>query len=94
MKLNLSYIAGFFEGEGNAGFYGKHKKFSIELHQNNPDILYKIKDYFGCGAIYKNNKRNVYRWRAACNQGLMVVNQIYPYLQFRQEELLKTGAIK
>ena len=93
MKLNLSYIAGFFEGEGNAGFYsngnGSKTRFTIELHQKNPDILYKIRDYFNCGVVYKLPKRSYYRWRVTHSKGMDILKQIYPHLQCRKKEFYK-----
>ena len=91
--MNLSYIAGFFEGEGNANWYGngrgKKKVFAIELYQKNPDILYQIRDYFDCGVVSKHPKRNYYRWRTTGNKGIKILKKIYPYLLCRQEEFNK-----
>ena len=90
MKLNLSYIAGFFEGEGCAGFYKNgngRRRFSLEISQNNPYILYKIKDYFGRGHIADiSDKRKCCKWIVSCNKGLDILRQLYPYLQFRKDE--------
>ena len=65
--INSDWIRGFTDGEG-CFYVGINKnntmtmkvqvlpEFSITQHKRDVKLLYKIKDFFGCGLIKKNNK--------------------------------------
>lgn len=97
-EVSLSWIAAFWEGEGNAGVYGNGKRLNgkqksrldVEIFQNNPKPLHWIKDVTELGRIGK--KANGYRWRVRDKKAKEFLSLIYPYLQFRQDEV--TSLIK
>ncbi|MEM3642041.1 MAG: LAGLIDADG family homing endonuclease [Candidatus Bathyarchaeia archaeon] len=78
--LNLDYLAGFFDGEGCVHFYigkssrssfGVRVRVSLTIAQKHDEILRKIRDFLGFGAIYRdsgycryvvNSSRNVLRF--------------------------------
>ena len=44
--MNWKYIAGFFDGEGSVGWYGKdNKNPRITISQKNDKVLFKIKEF-------------------------------------------------
>ena len=57
--LNSNWITGFIDGDGTfalekvRGFY----RPVLSLPQNDPQLLYKIKKFFGCGTVTKKNKK-------------------------------------
>lgn len=74
-KLELTWIAGFYEGEGSAGFYRinrnrghklyKSYRLMVGISQIEKSILTWIKNTVEMGSIgtWKNNKRNQYGWK-------------------------------
>ncbi len=72
---DLNWIAGFYEGEGSAGFYRINRNRNNKLHKSfrlmvgisqiEKSILVWIKDTLNMGSIgtWKNNKRNTYGWK-------------------------------
>ena len=79
--LNPDYIVGLIDGEGSFTVYirnpdGKkdakrrvkaEPRFYIKLIEKDKDILYKLKDFFGCGNVYfqkdtRQNHQNCYRY--------------------------------
>ena len=89
----LSWIAGFWEGEGNAGLYRHGKRpsgqqrirLTVEIGQKNPTPLYRIRGVFGYGTVQK--KSNVYSFRVLDRKAKCFLIAIYPYLKFRQYEI-------
>lgn len=69
MKLHAQWIVGFVDGEGcfivgvrtsptcKAG-YSLQPAFSVEQHVHDVQVLYAIKDYFGCGHVYLPKEGN------------------------------------
>lgn len=55
--MNIDYIAGFFDGEGSFGLYGKIKRPKVSITQTDFDILEKIRIFLGMGQVYKLSKR-------------------------------------
>lgn len=71
-KLDPNWVTGFTDAEGcfsiiidnSYNIKGKIRiSFEINLHEKDKDILYKIQDFFGIGAIYhrSDRKKSVYR---------------------------------
>jgi len=71
--LDPNYITGFVDGEGSFSISISPKSlkevnweirpsFSISQHKRNRGILFKIKEYFGCGWIRPNIKDKTYKY--------------------------------
>ena len=79
--LNSDYIVGLIDGEGSFTVYIKnpanHKKakrrtkaeprFYVKLIEKDKNILYELKEFFGCGNVYfqkdtRPNHQNCYRY--------------------------------
>jgi hypothetical protein len=70
-EINLDYIAGFFDGEGNVAIKvssDKKRKYQtyfggrVQIVQTNREILKKIKAFLGYGYVIERKNRNV-EWR-------------------------------
>lgn len=88
----LSYLAGFFEGEGNVGNYksGVHGRvLQVEISQNVPSVIYSIKKWLGYGSVRVEKKTGVYRWRTSGKKAKDFLRRIYPFIKFRNKEVLK-----
>jgi hypothetical protein len=88
--IDPNYITGFVDGEGSFSISispGNFKdvkweirpSFSISQHKRDRGILFKIKDYFGCGIIRPNRKDNTYKYEVRSLQDLK--NIIIPHFQ-------------
>jgi len=101
--LNSNYVVGLVDGEGSFTVYirdsAKKKeairrakaepRFYIKLIERDRDILYKLKDFFGCGNVYfqkdtRKNHQNCYRYEVANRKDLE--EKIIPF--FRNNQLL------
>ena len=79
-NLNPNYIIGLVDGEGSFTVYVRNPskisitrrvqiepKFYLKLIEKDKEILYKLKDFFGCGSVYfqkdsRPNHQNCYRY--------------------------------
>ena len=83
-KINPSYIVGLTDGEGSFTAYVKNPdvskevkrrtkvepRFYIKLIEKDKKILYELKKFFGCGAVYfqgdkRANHQDCYRYEVA-----------------------------
>lgn len=77
--LNTNWITGFIDGDGTfalekvRGFY----RPVLSLPQNDPQLLYKIKKFFGCGTVTKKNQRS---WHYRCRSTQQFQKYIIPKL--------------
>ena len=102
MKIKPDYIIGLVDGEGSFTVYVKNPdsekdvkrrvkaepRFYLKLIEKDKDILYKLKDYFGCGNVYfqkdkRKNHQNCYRYEVANRNDLKRI--IIPF--FRKHQL-------
>jgi len=80
-KINPNYITGLADGEGSFTAYVKNPdskkkvkrrtkvepRFYLKLIEKDKDILYKLKNFFGCGNVYfqrdkRINHQDCYRY--------------------------------
>ncbi len=66
MKLSKDWVVGFVDGEGcfHVGInvhkemsigYQVLPEFTVVQHQRDVQLLYALKDFFGCGVVRRNN---------------------------------------
>lgn len=87
--LNNDYIVGLIDGEGSFTVYIKNPdkesnrkrrakaepKFYVKLIEKDKDILYQLKESFGCGNVYfqkdiRKNHQQCYRYEVSNRQDL------------------------
>lgn len=100
--LNPDYVIGLVDGEGSFTVYLKNPdeekvvkrrvkaepRFYLKLIVKDKDILYKLKEFFGCGNVYyqkdsRLNHQNCYRYEVANRDDLNRI--IIPF--FKKHEL-------
>jgi len=88
--IDPNYITGFVDGEGNFSIsisprnfkdvkWEIRPSFSISQRKRDRGILFKIKDYFGCGIVRPNRKDNTYKYEVRSLQDLK--NKIIPHFK-------------
>jgi len=96
--LKPDYIVGLVDGEGSFTVYIRNvdvdkkavrrvtvePKFYIKLIEGDKDILYALKEFFGCGSVYfqkdtRPNHQNCYRYEVYNRNDLLTV--IIPFFQ-------------
>ena len=96
--LNPDYIVGLVDGEGSFTVYIRdpdvlkkvqrrtkaEPRFYIKLIEKDKNILYKLKEFFGCGNVYfqrdrRLNHQNCYRYEVANRQDLEQI--IIPFFE-------------
>jgi stalled ribosome rescue protein Dom34 len=95
--LKAEYITGLIDGEGSFTVYvnnGKNTerkrrtriepKFYIKLVEEDKDILYQLKQYFGCGNVYfqrdkRQNHKDCYRYEVTKREDLQKI--IIPFFK-------------
>ena len=101
-SLTPDYIVGLVDGEGSFTVYIRdvdvektakrrvtaEPKFYIKLIEKDKDILYTLKEFFGCGSVYfqkdtRPNHQNCYRYEVYNRNDLLKI--IIPF--FRKHKL-------
>ena len=89
MNLNAQWIVGFVDGEGcfHIGINTNQKmtlgvqvlpEFTVVQHEIDEQVLYALKDYFGCGVVRTNHgTRLAYRVRGHEN----LLHKIVPFFE-------------
>jgi hypothetical protein len=104
MKITEDYITGLVDGEGSFTVYIKNPdlekevkrrvkaepRFYLKLIEKDKNILYELKDYFGCGNVYfqkdsRKNHQNCYRYEVANREDLRKI--IIPFFKKYQLRL-------
>lgn len=77
--LNNNWIAGFIDGDGSFALdkVGDFYRPSLSIAQNDPQLLYKIKQYFGCGSVTAKNAK---AWHYKCRSAEQFEKFIIPKL--------------
>ena len=102
--LNPDYIVGLVDGEGSFTVYIRNPddkkyvrrrvkaepRFYIKFIEKDKDILYELKEFFGCGNIYfqkdtRPNHQNCFRYEVTSRKDLEMI--IVPFLQKHQLQL-------
>jgi len=79
--MDINYIAGFFDGEGTVGIYGKGTKLRarISISQTDENVLTLIKLHFGYGNVYKVG-RTKDNWKDAWVYAIQDTNDVVDFL--------------
>lgn len=91
-KSDLSYIAGFFDGEGSINMTVRRRKnfapeytLSVAIGQNDGATLDWIKENLG-GRIYRIKRDNSFFWTATNRQAENFLKVIIPYLRYKKPQ--------
>lgn len=87
----LSYIAGFLDGEG-CFVLGNNWKPSVAVENTYRPVIDMLRSMFG-GSVFevkgkKKNHRTTYRWCVVCDDAVQFCQQIAPFLKEKTEQAL------
>jgi len=96
--IDVAWSAGIYEGEGSCCKAGNNNQsFVVLVSQKDPEILYRLKDWFGGNVtLYKNgvgkkgSNFEVYHWRICGDRGRVFLGCIYPFLTARRKSQIDT----
>lgn len=91
--MHWAYIAGYFDGEGNAGLYPNRGKKLVRLSWYNTHLasLIAIQEFMGCGHIRERQVRNLSKKRSFVlsisrrAHVIKVIDQMLPYLIIKRD---------
>lgn len=92
-KNNLSYIAGFFDGEGSINILTRKRPKNIEftltvaIGQKDGATLDWIKDNFG-GNVYLIKRDGSFYWSISHRNAIIFLKKILPFLQYKKPQAL------
>ena len=91
-KLNLSYLAGFFDGEGSISILKRTREncktshfLRVSIGQKDGETLDWVKDNFG-GNVYLVKRDNSFVWAITDLKAYNFCKIIAPYLQYKRPQ--------
>lgn len=93
-KLDLAYMAGFFDGEGSISLYldARQYRISVSMSNTNEWVVQWFHLNFG-GSLYlepkhiKNpNHRDAWRWQLIGKRSMPFLELLFPYLRLKREQ--------
>lgn len=89
----ISYLAGFFDGEGSLGVYGSrrrngkvYRRLEVSVDQHDPRPLDLLKAFFG-GNTWKT-KAGTYRWRLTGRHAARMLAAISSYTMVKRSQIV------
>jgi len=96
--VDLSYIAGLFDGEGSITICIKKDKhrvrnllLEIQIANSNKEILDWVRELFKLGCVYKGNhaRKQVYHYFLSQWRAVVFLQAILPYLRIKKDDVIK-----
>ena len=88
--MDYSYLAGFFDGEGNIHIIMSKTHISIQVRIYNAqrEILESIKEFINMGHIYQKKKTMIYELTIGCKEECKkFLENIYPYSVIKRNQI-------
>ena len=93
-KLSLSYLAGFFDGEGSINIIQRTRKhwnpeyaLNVAIGQKDGKTLDWMKDNFG-GNVYLVKRDGSFFWAISNKNAYKFLKMLLPYLQYKKPQAL------
>ncbi len=92
MELDLSYLAGFFDGEGSINLLTRKRnkwnteyQITVAIGQKDGATLDWIKDNFG-GNVYLVKRDGSFFWACSNRQAKLFLEKLLPYLRYKKPQ--------
>jgi hypothetical protein len=91
--IDIAWAAGIFEGEGCCRLCGKTKRgFMAAVVQKDPEILYRLRDWFGGNVRGKDGEYECYTWDVCGDYGRIFMALIYEFMSARRKTQINASA--
>lgn len=91
-KIDLAYIAGFFDGEGSiviikskSGNFSPEYAYGVSIGQKDGQTLDWIKEKFG-GNVYLVKHDGSFYWALGYTKAIVFLKMIQPYLKYKKPQ--------
>lgn len=102
---DLAWAAGFYEGEGSCGVWGKLRwnekakrwikpQLRVDVVQKEPEPLYKLREIFGYGSVLRDKYNVVYHYRTSAKLAKHFLESILPFIINPRKIEQANGAIQ
>jgi hypothetical protein len=83
-NIDIAWAAGVWEGEGSCSTHNK-RRATVVVTQKDPEILYRLRDWFGGSVLGKKGiNERCFVWLACGDRGRFFIALIYPFLSTRR----------
>jgi hypothetical protein len=86
--IDIAWAAGIFEGEGHCRLCGPVKTnrgFMVSVVQKDPELLYRLRDWFG-GSVRDNGaKVDCNTWDCCGDRGRLFITLVYKFMTARRK---------
>jgi len=89
-KVDLAYLAGFFDGEGSISLrlqQGKYLRIEVSCSQNSVDVLWMYVRAFR-GNVYESQR--CYQWKTYGAQAINFLHSVLPFLVVKRLDAQET----
>ena len=79
-KLDISYIAGLFDGKGNISY--KNKVWKMEMSMPDKNVMELVHETLECGTLREKKvagKKKYWRWQCSNRNCFFVARQLWPH---------------
>ena len=80
-KLDISYIAGLFDGKGNISY--KNKVWKMEMSMPDKNVMELVHETLECGTLREKKvagKKKYWRWQCSNRNCFFVARQLWPHV--------------
>ena len=81
-KLDISYIAGLFDGKGSVSYKNKVWKIRMEISMPDKNVMELVHETLGCGTLHEKKvagKKKQWRWQCSHRDALYVCKLLWPH---------------
>jgi len=80
-EIDIAWAAGIYEGEGTCRLAGRTKRgFMVSVPQKEPEILYRLRDWFGGSVAKPCGKNPCFNWNVCGDRARVFIAVIYRFL--------------
>jgi len=79
-KLDISYIAGLFDGKGSVSY--KNKVWKMEMSMPDKNVMELVHETLECGTLREKKvagKKKYWRWQCSNRNCFFVARQLWPH---------------
>lgn len=92
---DIAWAAGIYEGEGTCRLCGKGRGFMASVTQKDPEILFRLRDWFGGSVRDNGTGQGIHTWDICGDRARIFMGLIYEFMTARRRtQIDPTGALE